>query len=81
MENFVKNFANNFFVKTQTCNVYFVPKTSPHSNHDKEPLPEDGILPSLQKYKSRNISFIKFEKFFFRHLLLTSSSIAFENKL
>jgi hypothetical protein len=35
------------FVKTQTCNVSSVPKTSDHSNHDKEgdqPLPEEKIF-------------------------------------
>ena len=34
-------------VKTQTCNVSSVPKTSDHSNHDKEgdqPLPEEKIF-------------------------------------
>ena len=45
-ENFVKN-LDNIFVKIQTCNVSFVPKTSDHSNHDKEgdqPLPEEKIF-------------------------------------
>ena len=34
-------------LKTQTCNVSSVPKTSDHSNHDKEgdqPLPEEKIF-------------------------------------
>ena len=46
-ENFVKIFVNKIFVKTQACNVSFVPKTSDHSNHDKEgdqPLPEEKIF-------------------------------------
>lgn len=45
-ENFNINFVK-IFVKTQTCNVSSVPKTSDHSNHDKEgdqPLPEEKIF-------------------------------------
>ena len=42
----LKNFIKKF-VKSQTCNVFLVPKTSDHSNHDKEgdqPLPEEKIF-------------------------------------